>query len=128
MLAINQKYHKIHSIVIHYRKKMYLHKNQISIVAYYSPNLTVLLLQQLINTSHLFLAELSTWSLLISLHQIILARQLRDNSKCLSDPVRILCQFNRLKHRLFVNISQYTEVTKPSFYCLLFKGKPQLSS
>lgn len=55
MLAINQKYHKIHSIVI--KKKMYLHKNQISIVAYYSPNLTVLLLQQLINTSHLFLAE-----------------------------------------------------------------------
>lgn len=115
MLAINKKYHKIHSTVIHYRKKMYLHKNQISIVAYYFPNLTVLLLQQLINTSHLFLAELSTWSLLISLHQIILARQLRDNSKRLSDSVRILCQFNRLKHRLFVNISQYTEVTKPSF-------------
>lgn len=91
---------------------MYLHKNQISIVAYYSPNLTVLLLQQLINTSHLFLA---TWSLLISLHQIILARQLGDNSKRLSDSVRILCQFNRLKNRLFVNISQYTEVAKPSF-------------
>lgn len=57
MLAINQNIIKFTALSFITEKKMYLHKNQISIVAYYSPNLTVLLLQQLINTSHLFLAE-----------------------------------------------------------------------
>lgn len=112
MLAINKKYHNIHSIVIHYRKKLYLHKNQISFPQSYCIVITTTNQYQ---SSVLSRISISTWSLLISLHQIILARQLRDNSKRLSDSVRILCQFNRLKNRLFVNISQYTEVTKPSF-------------
>lgn len=117
MLAINQKYHKIQSTVIHYRKKLYLHKkpNINRRVLFPKSYCIVITTTNQYQSSVLSRISISTWSLLISLHQIILARQLRDNSKRLSDSVRILCQFNRLKNRLFANISQYTEVTKPSF-------------
>lgn len=117
MLAINQKYHKIHSIVIHYRKKnVFTQKSNINRrVLFPKSYCIVITTTNQYQSSVLSRISISTWSLLILLHQIILARQLRDNSKRLFDSLRILCQFNRLKNRLFVNISQYTEVTKPSF-------------